>query len=111
MNVNIECKMWSSLSLFAGTTASRFIPQFFCFSVTVLGLVSILPLFQDGSKFSILVDDLTEVQRTGGLDVDPLQRLFCFVAILLGPISVLAVAGTLEMVTGTYECRLSWEIP
>jgi hypothetical protein len=111
MNVNIQCKMWSSLSLFAVTTASRFIPQYICFSVTELGLVSILPPFQDSSKFSILVDDLTEVPGTGGLDVDPLQRLFGFVTILLGPISVLAVAGTLEMVTGTYECCLSWEIP
>jgi hypothetical protein len=111
MNVNIECKLWSSLFLFAGTTASRFIPQFVCFSVNELGLVSMLPLFQDGSKFSILGDDLTEVQGTGGLDVDPLQRLFGFVTILLGPISVLTVAGSLEMVTGTYKCCLSWEIP
>ena len=52
-----------------------------------------------------------EVRGGGSLDLDSIQRLVGFATVFLGPISVLAVVGILEIVSGTYECCLSWEIP
>ena len=50
-----------------------FIPQFARFSVTELGLVSEIPLLQDGSKLMVLGDDKIEVRGAGRRGLDPFQ--------------------------------------